>query len=245
MWERLSPGSVAGQVEQQIMQAIESGRYSPGDRLPPEREFAELLGVSRPTVREAIGALKARGVLRVVHGRGVFIAEPETARELREALATQRHSISELFAMREVLEVPAAGWAAERQDAAALQRVSDALQSMVKAAEQVPRDFDRLQQLDAEFHLAIVEAAGNKFLQQTLGVLQQILHQGMQTTLMVPGRVELAREDHQRILDALLAGDPEAARQAALHHVHSARATAMQRLAERAEAEADETALPG
>ncbi|MEU5848366.1 FadR/GntR family transcriptional regulator [Saccharopolyspora shandongensis] len=238
MWERLSPGSVANQVEQQITQAIESGRYSPGDRLPPEREFAELLGVSRPTVREAIGALKARGVLRVVHGRGVFIAEPETARELREALATQRHSISELFAMREVLEVPAAGWAAERQDAEALQRVSSVLQSMAEATEQVPRDFERLQQLDEAFHLAIVEAAGNKFLQQTLGVLQQILHQGMQTTLMVPGRVEAAREDHQRILDALLAGDSEAARQAALHHVHSARATAMQRLEERAESEA-------
>ncbi|MEV5536247.1 FadR/GntR family transcriptional regulator [Saccharopolyspora shandongensis] len=238
MWERLSPGSVANQVEQQITQAIESGRYSPGDRLPPEREFAELLGVSRPTVREAIGALKARGVLRVVHGRGVFIAEPETARELREALATQRHSISELFAMREVLEVPAAGWAAERQDAEALQRVSSVLQSMAEATEQVPRDFERLQQLDEAFHLAIVEAAGNKFLQQTLGVLQQILHQGMQTTLMVPGRVEAAREDHQRILDALLAGDSEAARQAALRHVHSARATAMQRLEERAESEA-------
>ncbi|QIZ33672.1 FadR/GntR family transcriptional regulator [Saccharopolyspora sp. ASAGF58] len=243
MWERLSPGSVANQVKLQIMQAIESGRYSPGDRLPPEREFAELLGVSRPTVREAIGALKGRGVLLVVHGRGVFIAEPETARELREALATQRHSISELFAMREVLEVPAAGWAAERQDTAALQRVSDVLESMVEAAEQVPRDFDRLQQLDADFHLAIVEAAGNKFLQQTLGVLQQILHQGMQTTLMVPGRVEMAREDHQRILDALLAGDAEAARQATLHHVHSARSTAMQRLAERAQATG--TARPG
>ncbi|MGI8306815.1 FadR/GntR family transcriptional regulator [Saccharopolyspora hattusasensis] len=243
MWERLSPGSVANQVKLQIMQAIESGRYSPGDRLPPEREFAELLGVSRPTVREAIGALKGRGVLLVVHGRGVFIAEPETARELREALATQRHSISELFAMREVLEVPAAGWAAERQDTAALQRVSDVLESMVEAAEQVPRDFDGLQQLDADFHLAIVAAAGNKFLQQTLDVLQQILHQGMQTTLMVPGRVEMARDDHQRILDALLAGDAEAARQATLHHVHSARATAMQRLTERAEATG--TARPG
>jgi GntR family transcriptional regulator, transcriptional repressor for pyruvate dehydrogenase complex len=237
MWERLSPGSVASQVERQITQAIESGRYTPGDRLPPEREFAELLGVSRPTVREAIGALKARGVLRVVHGRGVFIAEPETARELREALATQRHSISELFAMREVLEVPAAGWAAERQDAVALQRVSDVLKSMNEVAEQVPRDFDRLQQLDADFHLAIVEAAGNTFLQQTLGVLQDILHKGMQTTLMLPGRVEQAREDHQRILDALLAADPEAARRAALHHVESARATAMQRLEERAATE--------
>ncbi|GAA0503624.1 FadR/GntR family transcriptional regulator [Saccharopolyspora thermophila] len=235
MWERLAPTSIAGRVEQQIMQAINSGRYSPGDRLPPEREFAELLGVSRPTVREAIGALKARGIVEVLHGRGVFIAEPETTRELREALATQRHSIDELFAMREVLEVPAAGWAAERQDAEALRRVSDLLETMRAAAEEMPRDFDRLHQLDTRFHLAIVEAAGNKFLQQTLGVLQRILHEGMQTTLMVPGRVEAAREDHQCILDALLAGDPDAARQAALDHVRSARATALRRLAERAE----------
>lgn len=235
MWERLSPGSVATRVEQQITQAIAAGRLSAGDRLPPEREFAELLGVSRPTIREAIGALKARGVLRVVHGRGVFIAEPASARELRDALTSQPHSLEDLFAMREILEVPATGWAAELGDAEALRKVADVMESMRQAADETPRDFDRLQALDAAFHLAIVQAAGNTFLQQTVDVLQRILHEGMQTTLMVPGRVEQSRIDHERILKALEAGDGDEARAAALDHVHGARAAAMRRRKERAE----------
>lgn len=236
-WTRLSSGTVSQRVEEQIELAIRSGRIRPGERLPPEREFAALLGVSRPTVRQAIGTLKARGILRVVHGRGVFVAEQPTARELRSALANQQHTVSELFAMREVLEAPAASWAAERRDPSALQLVQTVLDELNTAMDEVPRDFDRLQRLDASFHLAIVDAAGNKFLQQTVGVLQAILNEGMQTTLMVPGRIEQSRADHQLILDALLAGRKKAAREAALRHVRAARDAALHRLHEQADDE--------
>lgn len=236
-WTRLSSGTVSQRVEEQIELAIRSGRIQPGERLPPEREFAAMLGVSRPTVRQAIGTLKARGILRVVHGRGVFVAEPPTARELRSALASQQHTVSELFAMREVLEAPAASWAAERQDPATLHRVQTVLDELNTAMDETPRDFDRLQRLDASFHLAIVEAAGNKFLQQTVGVLQAILNEGMQTTLMIPGRIERSRADHQRILEALLAGRKKAARDAAVSHVRAARDSALLRLHEQSDDE--------
>jgi GntR family transcriptional repressor for pyruvate dehydrogenase complex len=92
-------------------------------------------------------------------------------------------------------------------------------------------DFDRLQQLDAQFHLRIVEAAGNRFLSQTLDVLQGILSTGMRTTLTIPGRLESSRRDHQRILDAVLAGDAAGARRAAKAHVAAARRAALSRLA--------------
>jgi GntR family transcriptional repressor for pyruvate dehydrogenase complex len=230
MWRRLGRGSVAQQVEAQILEVIESGRLAPGARLPAEREFAEQLGVSRPTLREAIGSLKARGLVRVVHGRGVFVADPETSRELRRALDRQAITMDELYAMREVLEVPAAGWAAAEQDTARLGRVRNALDALNAAGEREPREFAELQRLDAAFHLAIVDAAGNRFLRETLGVLQKILAGGMQTTLMVPGRFEKSRLDHERIMAALLAGDAQAARTAARRHVRAAHRTAVRRL---------------
>lgn len=236
MWRRLGRGSVAQQVEAQIVEAIDGGELAPGDRLPPEREFAELLGVSRPTVREAIGSLKARGRVRVVHGRGVFVADPETSRSLRLALDREAITLDEMFAMREVLEVPAAGWAAAEQDAGGLEKVRAALDELNAAAEREPREFAELQRLDAAFHMAIVDAAGNRFLRQTLGVLQEILARGMQTTLMVPGRLERSRADHEQILAALLAGDPAAARSAARRHVRGAHRSAVRHLrAERPE----------
>lgn len=237
MWRRLGRGSVAQQVEKQIVDAIDNAELAPGDRLPPEREFAETLGVSRPTVREAIGSLKARGRVRVVHGRGVFVADPATTRELRSALDHEELTMDEMFAMREVLEVPAAGWAAVEQDTARLERIRAALDELNAATTREPREFVELQRLDSAFHLAIVDAAGNRFLRQSLGVLQEILARGMQTTLTVPGRLEKSREDHERILRALLDGDPTAARSAARRHVRAAHRTAVRRL--RADVEAE------
>ncbi|HEY3682772.1 MAG TPA: FCD domain-containing protein [Streptosporangiaceae bacterium] len=232
MWRSLGRGSVARQVETQVVEAIEKGELGPGERLPPEREFAETLGVSRPTVREAIGSLKARGLVRVVHGRGVFVADPATTRELRSALDHEELTMDEMFAMREVLEVPAAGWAAVQQDERALSRVRAALDALNAATEADPPSYADLARLDSAFHLAIVAAAGNRFLRQTLGVLQEIQARGMQTTLAVPGRVEKSRTDHEEILTALVNGNPTAARAAARHHVRAAHRAAVRRLRE-------------
>jgi GntR family transcriptional repressor for pyruvate dehydrogenase complex len=230
VWESLDRGSTARRIEEQVLRVLDEGQLKPGDRLPPERELARLLGVSRPTLREAIGALQAQGRLQVRHGQGVFVAEPATAQELRTAMAQHELTVEELFAMREVLEVPAAGWAAERQDEGSLTRVRRALEALNEAAARQPQEFAELQRLDSAFHLAIVEAAGNRFLRQTLGVLQDILARGMETTLMVPGRLEKSRQEHERILAALLAGDPAAARTAARRHVRAAHRTAVGRL---------------
>jgi GntR family transcriptional repressor for pyruvate dehydrogenase complex len=108
---------------------------------------------------------------------------------LRAALAQQELTRGELFAMREVLEVPAAGWAAGTGDEARLAAASAALTELNEAIRVDPPDFTLLEKLDAAFHMRIVEAAGNRFLRQTLGVLQEMLAAGMETTLLVPGRL--------------------------------------------------------
>lgn len=229
-WQQLGQGTLTNRIRLEIMRFLENNRLSPGDRLPSERELAATLGVSRPSVREAVRSLQAEGRLLVRHGQGVFVAEPAAQRSLRQSMANLDHSLSELFAMREVLEVPAAQWAAQRQDSDALASVQSAFDDLNDALAREPRDFDQLQRLDAQFHLRIVQAAGNRLLEQTQGVLNDLLETGMRTTLEVQGRLEQSRREHERILTALLDGDASAAARAARTHVRSARGAANRRI---------------
>lgn len=230
IWSPVRHGSVSSLIVERILEVIDSERLRPGDRLPSERELASLLGTSRPTLREALQTLKAQGRLEIRHGAGVFVADPSTTQTLRAALRSEELSLTELFDMREVLEVPAAGWAASNQDSALLAKVTDAYDRLMEASKGSDVDWKRVQQLDADFHMRIVEAAGNRFLTRSLGVLQEMLAQGMETTLQIPGRMEKSRADHERILDALLAGDAATARRAAASHIRGARKAALARV---------------
>lgn len=227
MWEPIGQqGSVSDRIVAQVERVIGDESLKPGDRLPSEREMAELLGVSRPSLREAVRILQARGRLIVKHGQGVFVQAPRSERELRAALGEVELTLQELYAMREVLEVPAAGWAAENITPAHLRNVRRALNALNAAGEVANVDYDRLRQLDADFHLAIAVAAGNRFLRQTSHVLHEMVLSGMQTTLLIPGRAEVARRDHERIYQALDQHDAPGARRAARAHIRSAHAAA-------------------
>jgi GntR family transcriptional repressor for pyruvate dehydrogenase complex len=235
LWSPLRQGTVSDLIARRILEVIGSDRLRPGDRLPPERELAAMLGTSRPSLREALQSLKARGWVEIRHGSGVFVADPATTRSLREALVAEEVSLRELFDMREVLELPAAAWAAKKGDRVKLAAVQEAYQALMAAdpAGAGPGlGWQRLQELDAAFHQRIVEAADNRFLARTQGVLQEILAAGMVTTLRLPGRFEKSRGEHQRILTAVLSGNPAAARRAALTHINSARTAALSRLHE-------------
>lgn len=226
----LRRGSVSDLIAQRILEMISSERLRPGDRLPSERELAVLLGASRPSLREAFRSLRAQGYVDIRHGSGVFVADPATTSSLQAAVRDEQMSLAELFDMREVIELPAAAWAACNHNAQRLDRVTEAYETLT-AANLVPGiAWRRLQELDAAFHMRIVEAAGNRFLIRTLGVLQEMLARGMETTLQIPGRLEKSRRDHKRILDALLAADPTAARRAAGAHIRGVRRAAHMRV---------------
>lgn len=223
-------GSISDRIERQVVDLITAEALRPGDRLPPERDLAVTLGVSRPSLREALRSLEAQGWVNVRHGQGIFVATPRSAEELHAALTSHEMTFAELFAMREVLEVPAAGWAAGTGDEPRLARARAALTELNTAIAAEPPDFHLLGRLDAEFHMRIVEAAGNRFLRQTLGVLQEMLAAGMETTLLVPGRLEKSREEHERLLAAILSGNATTARAEARRHVRNTHAVALRRL---------------
>jgi GntR family transcriptional repressor for pyruvate dehydrogenase complex len=230
-WQPLGRGPLNERIRTEILRVLAERDLSPGDRLPSERELATRLRVSRPSVREAVRSLQAEGRLVVEHGRGVFVAEPAMQRSLRDSMTHLDHSLSELFAMREVLEVPAARWAAQRQDVARLQAVQQSFADLDVALHEEPRSFERLQHLDATFHLRIVQAAGNRLLEQSQDVLNDLLLTGLQTTLAIEGRAERSRDEHLRILTALMEGDAAAAGRAAQAHVRHVRAAATRHLA--------------
>ncbi len=233
LWTPLRVGHVSERVAERILGLIAAERLHPGDRLPSERTLAASLGVGRPSLREALKVLQARGHVEIRHGTGTFVTQPSSARDLGAALARADTSFAELFAMREVVEGPAAEWAATRQDRDDLERVRGAYEALREAAEAAPVDFERLQALDASFHLRIAEAAGNRFLTRTAGVLHETLMRGMETTLKLPGRLARSSEEHGRILEAILAGDGPGAAQAARRHVNSARGAALARAQDR------------
>ncbi|MGI8869076.1 MAG: FadR/GntR family transcriptional regulator, partial [Mycobacteriales bacterium] len=209
MWQPVQPqGSLTDRIVAQIERLIDERRLAPGDRLPAEREMAALLSVSRPSLREATRVLESRGRLAVRHGQGVFVRPGQTETELRRSIVAAEVSSGEVFAMREVLEVPAASWAAQVISPNELRELRTTLDNMGRLLDAASRngaldparvDFDRLAALDAGFHLAIAAAAGNRFLRQTSGVLHDILLTGMETTLTIPGRAELSRIDHDTI----------------------------------------------
>lgn len=237
-WDWMGSGEplfqrVAGQMER----FIEGNGLRPGDRLPGERELSELLGVSRASVREALRSLQARGVVLVRHGKGVFVAAPdEGERALEQFSRLHEVGMEELFAMREVLEVPAAGWTAA---AATDEQLQDLVQTFDALGEGV-RDHQPaavLQVLDARLHLRIAEYANNRFLAMTQTVLQEMLARSMETTLAIPGRPARSVREHADIVEALLARDPARARSAARRHIYSSRRAALRRMASQRQAQ--------
>lgn len=191
-----------------LLDYIERENLNPGDRLAPERELAKKLGISRPSLREAIQVLQTQGRLLVRHGIGVFLAN---------------HSISELFEMREILEAPAVEWAAERRTDEQLSAIKEAARALKDAISESPIDFEKVRLLDMNFHLTIVKSAENQFLNQTLGTLQEIMYRSMDNTLKLPGRIEASEHEHGVIVDAIEKQDSLTARLMIIEHIHNAR----------------------
>lgn len=217
----------AARIATQLMELIELQKLSPGDKLPPERQLADLLEVSRPSLREALHILQAQGLVQIKHGQGTFVQEPVVAQELRASVMTKTHGLNELFDAREVLEVPAAKWAAEKASKEDIRLLRATLNQIETITAIDPIDYDQLQVLDAKFHLTIVGVAGNRFINQTLNVLQDVMRMSMDTTLRLPGRSEISRNEHNEILAAIESGDGELASKLTLQHITGARKTAL------------------
>jgi GntR family transcriptional repressor for pyruvate dehydrogenase complex len=142
-------------------------------------------------------------------------------------MMSKTHGLNELFDAREVLEVPASKWAAEKATKEDIRLLRATLNQIDTVTATDPIDFVQLQSLDAKFHLTIVGIAGNRFINQTLNVLQDVMKMSMETTLRLPGRSDISRNEHNEILTAIESGNGELASKLTLQHITGARATAL------------------
>jgi GntR family transcriptional repressor for pyruvate dehydrogenase complex len=206
-----------------LLEHIELAGLQAGDRLASERELAKTLGISRPSLREAIQVLQVQGRLIVKHGIGIFILPEAESERLRDSLKAAQHNVEELFQMREILEAPGVEWAAERRTESQLKEMKVAFEELNTALQAERIDFEEVRLLDMNFHLTIVRCAQNQFLNQTLGTLQEIMQKSMDNTLKLPGRIQASEEEHRVILKAIEDRDPMTARLMCIQHIHNAR----------------------
>lgn len=204
------------QVAEQLQQLIDNGTYTPGSRLPAERELASRLGVSRPTIREAIIALEIGGLVEVRSGSGVYVLEREGNRSLPEIQAPGPFEILEA---RRLFEGEACALAAQHIGAGQL----DQLAQLLAAMEQDGQSVEQAEAIDEQFHCAIAEASGNSAVSATVAWLWQLRNESeISTRFHQRVREEGSRPivaDHERILQALRDGDSNAARDAMANHL--------------------------
>ena len=204
------PTRASSDVIAQIREAILSGRYQPGDRLPTEREMAVHFGVSRVTVRDALRALEAAGLVEVRvggHG-GPFVAAPNPA-ILSESLSThlqlQGSTFQELAEARLALETTAARLAAERA-------TPDDLAAMLAAVENRAWGTASSAAQSVDFHTALVRASHNTDLESMWQATRSLLEEAFDTLhSRQPDMVEVAARVHRQLYEAVLAKDGEAA----------------------------------
>ena len=157
-------------VLDQIRRSMDAGQFKPGDRLPAERDMAEMLDVSRTTVRAAIAVLEREGRISVRRGRGggFLVLEPTyDAAEARRQFRRNKVAVRDAFDFRVIVETGAARFAAERRKAADLPKLADLVTRMddaIKASREseTTAHVTEFQVLDSAFHLGIAEAAGNE-----------------------------------------------------------------------------------
>ncbi|WP_275629670.1 FadR/GntR family transcriptional regulator [Pseudomonas sp. 273] len=191
---------------EQIRQRIDSGAWALGQRLPPEPELAEILGMSRNTVREAVRVLTFSGVLEVRQGDGTYVRA--CADPLDTMLALARGSIEQALEARGVIEVEAARLAALRRSDADLAALRQAL---ALSARHHGGDLEAYVEHDLAFHQRVVDSAHNPLLSELYRYFSRVIRAGLQRTISEPGRPQPPFELHQRLLDALQRQDAEAA----------------------------------
>jgi len=224
-FERVTPEKLSTAVTRQIEKLILRGILRPGERLPSERELAERLGVSRPSLREAVAELQDKGLLSTRAGAGIFVADVlgnAFSPALIRLFADHNEAVFDYIAFRRDLEGLAAERAARLASDTDLQVIQAVFDKMESAHEKPnPQDESRL---DAEFHMGIIEASHNVVMLHMMRSMFQLLQEGVFYNRQVMFKQRTTRgallDQHRAINTALQARDAEGARAAVTAHLN-------------------------
>ena len=209
--------SLAHDAAEHLRELVGSGALQPGDKLPSERALASQLGVSRPTLREAVRGLVIMGLLETRHGAGTFVVRqtPPAGDALTVTVDLQGAPIEELFEIRLLLEPSVTERAAARTTEADLAELHAILERM----DGLVGDPPAFSLLDAEFHRAIHVAARSDTMLSLLDGIADLSLRGRTVSSTRPGVTRRTTHEHRAILDALVARDPVLAREAMAAHL--------------------------
>ncbi|MBI4492482.1 MAG: FadR family transcriptional regulator [Chloroflexi bacterium] len=211
-------------IVEQICALVAEGKLKPGDQLPPERELASTLRVSRTSVREALRALEVQGLILGRQGGGTFVKEMSAellVQRLAASLGRGARAIEELLEVRELIEPGIARRAAERATPEAigeLERLLERQRAKVAAGESYVDE-------DTAFHYTLAVAAANQTLLRLQDTIRDMLRETRASSLLGGDRPIRSLRGHEQILDAVRRHDGEAAYQATLGHISEVRET--------------------
>ena len=211
------------QVERQLREAILSGTFKTGDKLPSEVELAQSFSVSRTTVREALRTLDSSGLISKTPGvtGGSFVRAVDhqslgvtLGDSIENTLRFGNIGFDEVIRVRRLLEVPAVRLAAENRDEEDLDRMRD----FAERQKQTTVDDPEVPDLDTNLHVSIAEASGNRVLASFVGALHRVIRPALYVDLSPPvGKKTVSQ--HLAIVRAVEQGDPEAAASAMEAHL--------------------------
>jgi GntR family transcriptional repressor for pyruvate dehydrogenase complex len=216
-------------VVEHLRRAIRLGRYLPGETLPPERELAEQLKVSRTTLREASRVLEGEGLIETRRGRngGMRVLSIDTSpAESRRLLRAQRKEIETVFEFRIAVESAAARLAAERRTKAELARLESQFDAMAKIMDALRRDPEEVPphqwfSLDTKFHMTIAAAARNDMLDRAVMDARAAMFEPL--GLIFSQIDSTANDIHEEIVEAIRRKDPDEAGAAMTRHIELTR----------------------
>jgi GntR family transcriptional repressor for pyruvate dehydrogenase complex len=203
------------QVVTQIEAWITENGLAVGDRLPPERELATRLGVSRATVSQALVAMEVVGMVSVRHGDGVVLVEPAGSAKVVNALRRHAQQLPEIIEAREALETKLAALAAGRRTESDLAAMDEALAFMERDITSGGRGVEG----DERFHAAVTAAGHSPLLAKLMAEISDLIRETRLSSLSQPDRPVNSLQGHRKIADAIRAGDAEAAVRAMQEHV--------------------------
>lgn len=221
-FQPIKPKKVSTQIAEQIRSSILAGEFAPGDKLPPERELAEMFGVSRPSVREALNVLASSGLVTSYQGGGTVVMSlvvTSSANPLSELIRVQQDRALDVIEVRKCMESWTVWYAAERALPDDIRRMEEIIAGMKHNLELKQPSED----LDANLHIIIARATHNIV---WLHLMQSLFDAMKEFQRTVWRAVYLTQEDHQLLFDhhsaivqAIKTGDPQAARDAMVHHL--------------------------
>lgn len=213
-------GTTAEEVVVRLRDMIHNGELAPGDRLPPERDLAKLLGVSRPTLRAGIRSLSTVGILQSRQGAGTFVSERHESptldgSPLRMLSALHGFTSDEMFEARLALEMSIAGMAAERATSEQMTLMAEEITGMYASLD------DPAQYLvhDMKFHQTVAAASNNRILTSLMNMVATILFDSRSKTVKRARDLKESAEQHHNIYRAMRERDPEGASRAMYDHL--------------------------